>query len=144
LTFNINFLKEIKSIIKVIFMENKVNLREKLVKVIIENKDDYVELEKKILATISDDFLEQLDKYLDNYEKLTEEEKDNLNEIDEAAYIMDNHSDKMKKILAYYVFKRKERRIQKIERQLCEGEKILFYDDTDAINEDEPNTNRKN
>jgi phosphopantothenate synthetase len=125
-------------------MENKDNLREKLVKVIIENRDDYVKLEKKILVTICDDFLEQLDKYLDNYEKLSEEEKDNLNEIDEAAFIMDNHCDKMNKVLAYYVFKRKERRAQKIERQLREGEKILFYDDTDALNDDCNNTNRKN
>jgi hypothetical protein len=125
-------------------MENNNNLREKLVKVIIENKNNYVELERKILITICDDFLEQLDKYLENYEKLSEEEKKNLDEIDEAAYIMDNHCDKMDKILAYYVYKRKERKIEKKEKEMHEREKILFYDDTDAINDDSNNTNRKN
>jgi hypothetical protein len=126
--------------------ENNLNkdLREKLVKVIIENKNNYVELERKILITICDDFLGQLDKYLDNYEKLSEEEKKNLDEIDEAAYIMDNHCDKMDKILAYYVYKRKERKIEKKEKEMHEREKILFYDDTDAINDDSNNTNRKN
>jgi hypothetical protein len=125
-------------------MENNNNLREKLVKVIIENKNNYVELERKILITICDDFLEQLDKYLENYEKLSEEEKKNLDEIDEAAYIMDNHCDKMDKILAYYVYKRKERKIEKKEKEMHERKKILFYDDTDAINDDSNNTNRKN
>jgi NifB/MoaA-like Fe-S oxidoreductase len=120
-------------------MENKDNLRQKLAKVIIEYQNDYVKLEKNILITICDDFLEQLGDALNEYDNMSEEEKKKLDEIDEAAGILDEHIEKMDKILKYYVYKKPERKA----RKMRESNKIIFYDDTNAINGSD-NTNRKN
>jgi Fe2+ transport system protein B len=119
-------------------MENK-DLGIKLVKVLIENKDNYEKLEENILETIYNDFLERLEDGVENYEDLTQEEKDRLNEVEEAAYILDIHMVKMDKILKYYKYKKPERRI----RKMREGERIIFYDDTNAINKTN-NTNEEN
>jgi Fe2+ transport system protein B len=121
-------------------MENiNKDLGIKLVKVLIENKDDYEKLEKNILETIYDDFLERLRDGVEKYEDLTQEEKEILDEVEEAADILDIHTLKMDKIMKYYKYKKPERRI----RKMREGEKIIFYDDTNAINKTN-NTNEEN
>jgi hypothetical protein len=117
-------------------MENKDNLRQKLAEVITDFENDYVKLEEKILETIYDDFLEQLSIGISEYDNMSEEERKKLDEIDEAAGILDAHIAKMEKILKYYVCKKPERKI----RKMREGNKIIFYDDTNAIN----NTNNTN
>jgi alpha-glucuronidase len=110
---------------------------------IISSQKDYERLELEILDTIYD-FIEKeaikVDEMIEkkdcDFDKLTDEEKRKFEELNEALEIMYDHREKMEKILKYYKKRRGERKIEKKR----EGQKIIFYDDTKAIN----NTNTNN
>jgi hypothetical protein len=59
---------------------------------------------------------------------MTEEEKKKFHDLNDALDILYDHIQKMNKIMKYYKRKRVERKIEKMR----EGQRIIFYDDTNA------------
>jgi formylmethanofuran dehydrogenase subunit A len=99
-------------------MENEVNFRQKLVKILIDFDKDYRKLEKELLQAIYDYIeeemitmdLEVLQNKDGDFCKMTKEEKKKFDELNDALDALYNHFEKMNTIMNYYKKRRPERR----------------------------------
>jgi hypothetical protein len=99
-------------------MENEVNHRQKLVKILIDFDKDYRKLEKELLQAIYEYIeeemittdLDALKNKDGDYSKMTKEEKKKFDELNDALDALYNHIEKMNTIMNYYKKRRPERK----------------------------------